>query len=1020
MLLLFWSICCLVLFLLFTSNFLNKSASALGNETDHSALLIFKKSITSDPFGVLDSWNSSNHFCKWDGVTCGRRHQRVTKIELEGYQLQGSISPHVGNLSFLRILYLDNNRFYANIPRELGRLFRLQAISLANNTLGGQFPISLINCSQLREIGLDGNHFIGQIPMDIHSLTKLHFFSVAKNNLTGQIPPSIWNLSSLTVLSFAYNYLEGNIPEEIGLLKNLTKMSVSQNGLSGILPLSLYNMSSLTDLYTAGNQFHGSLPNNMFTTLPNLRKFLFGANQYSGPIPTSISNASHMQLFDIGHNNFVGQIPNLGKLQNLSILAVGENNLGSNSSSTGNDWDFIKSLVNCSYLDIIFVESNNFGGPLPKIIGNLSTHLSQLAMASNLISGKIPTELGNLVNLIFLSIEDNLLIDVIPESFSKLHKMQELFLKINKLSGEIPATILGNLSQLSLLDLSYNLLVGKIPSTIGSCKALQGVDFSVNNLSGAIPTELLGLSSLSVLLNLSQNSLSGNLPPEVGLLQNIERLDVSENHLSGGIPTKIGDCSSLEYLFLEGNSLDGNIPSSLSSLKGLLQLDLSRNNLSGSIPQELQNNSVLEWFNASFNKLEGEVPLLGIFQNASRVSLTGNDGLCGGVSKLNLRLCPPKDLKKKKHHTHRKLIIIIFSIAFLLLLSFVLTFFIYKIMRKRQRKASTDSTIEQLPKVSYQELHHATDGFSIQNLIGTGGVGFVYKGRLNSEERVVAIKVLNLQKKGAHKSFIAECNAFRNIRHRNLVKIITCCSSVDHKGNDFKAIVYEYMTNGSLEEWLHQNAEQQKTLKLEERLEIVFGIASALHYLHYECEKPIVHCDLKPSNVLLDDDMVAHVSDFGLAKLVSTIDGNSNNQTSSMGIKGTIGYTPPEYGMDSQLSTEGDMYSFGILLLEMLTGRRPTDDIFKEGHNLHNYVKIAFPNNILEIVDATLLSMENENLAVTTTVASDLHPNVERCLSSLFKIGLSCSVESPRERVNIKDVITELNIISKTLADPRD
>jgi serine/threonine protein kinase len=169
----------------------------------------------------------------------------------------------------------------------------------------------------------------------------------------------------------------------------------------------------------------------------------------------------------------------------------------------------------------------------------------------------------------------------------------------------------------------------------------------------------------------------------------------------------------------------------------------------------------------------------------------------------------------------------------------------------------------------------------------------VYKGRLNSEERVVAIKVLNLKKKGAHKSFIAECNAFRNIRHRNLVKIITCCSSVDHKGNDFKAIVYEYMTNGSLEEWLHQNAEQQKTLKLEERLEIVFGIAFALHYLHYECEKPIVHCDLKPSNVLLDDDMVAHVSDFGLARLVSTIDGNSNNQVSSMGIKGTIGYTPP-------------------------------------------------------------------------------------------------------------------------------
>ncbi|RHN81156.1 putative protein kinase RLK-Pelle-LRR-XII-1 family [Medicago truncatula] len=981
---LFWSICCIVLFLLFTSNFLNKSASALENNTDYSALLKFKESISSDPFGVLTSWNSSTHFCMWHGVTCGHRHQRVIKIKLVGYKLQGSISPHVGNLSFLRILYLDDNSFQANVPRELGRLFRLQAISLANNTLEGQFPISLTNCSQLRKINLYENHLIGQIPMEIHSLAKLEFFKVARNNLTGRIPPSIWNLSSLTILSFSANYLEGNIPEEVGLLKNLTKMSASRNKLSGKLPLSLYNISSLAYLHIGGNQFNGSLPTNMFTTLPNLRHFWVGSNRFSGLIPTSINNASRIQMFDIGLNNFEGQIPNLGKLQDLSVLAVAENNLGSNSSSSGDDWEFIKSLVNCSQLYIVIVESNNFGGALPKIIGNLSTHLSTLAMAGNQISGKIPTELGNLVNLIFLSLANNLLTDVIPESFAKFQNLQVLSLHINRLSGEIPATFLVNLSHLSQLDLANNLFIGKIPSTIGNCKQLQIVDFSMNNLSGTIPTQLLSLSYLSLLLNLSHNSLSGNLPPEVGKLQTIGTLDISENHLSGGIPENIGDCLSLEYLFLEGNSFDGIIPSSLALLKGLLQLDLSRNNLSGSIPQELQKNSVLELFNASFNKLEGEVPMLGVFQNASRVSLTGNNRLCGGVAKLNLQLCPPKNVKKRKHHIRRKLIII-FSIAFLLLVSFVATIIIYQIMRKRQRKASTDSTIEQLPKVSYQELHHATDGFSVQNLIGTGGTGFVYKGRLNSEERVVAVKVLNLQKKGAHKSFLAECNAFRNIRHRNLVKIITCCSSVDHKGDDFKAIVYEYMTNGSLEEWLHQNAEHQRTLKFEKRLEIVNGIASALHYLHNECEKPIVHCDLKPSNVLLDDDMVAHVSDFGLARLVSTIDGKSNNQTSSMGIKGTIGYTPPEYGMDTQLSTEGDMYSFGILLLEMMTGRRPTDEMFKDGYNLHNYVKIAFPNNILEIVDATLFSEENDLLAVTTEVASDLNRNVERFLSSLFK-----------------------------------
>ena len=302
----------------------------------------------------------------------------------------------------------------------------------------------------------------------------------------------------------------------------------------------------------------------------------------------------------------------------------------------------------------------------------------------------------------------------------------------------------------------------------------------------------------------------------------------------------------------------------------------------------------LEYFNASFNMLEGEVPTNGVFKNVSAFFLSNNGKLCGGISELKLPPCPLKDTAKRKHHNRKMMkVLIICSVAFFLLFSCILAIYL---IRKRPRNASIDSTIVQLPMVSYQNLHHATDGFSSQNLIGTGSIGSVYKGCLQSEENVVAIKVLNLQKKGAHKSFIAECNAFRNIRHRNLVKIVTCCSSMDYNRNDFKALIFEYMSNGSLEEWLHpmkQIEDQSRKLNLKERLEIVVGVASALHYVHYECEQHIIHCDLKPSNVLLDDDMVAHVCDFGLARLVSTINDNSQNQINTTRIKGTICYAPP-------------------------------------------------------------------------------------------------------------------------------
>ena len=387
--------------------------------------------------------------------------------------------------------------------------------------------------------------------------------------------------------------------------------------------------------------------------------------------------------------------------------------------------------------------------------------------------------------------------------------------------------------------------------------------------------------------------MSGSLPREVGMLTNIEKLDVSENHLSGDIPRGIGECTSLEYIHLQRNSFNGTIPSSLTSLKGLRYLDLSRNQLSGSIPDGMQNISVLEYFNVSFNMLEGEVPTNGVFRNATQIEVIGNKKLCGGISHLHLPPCPIKGRKHAKQHKFKLIAVIVSVVSFILILSFIITIYM---MRKRSQKRSFDSpTIDQLAKVSYQELHIGTDGFSERNMIGSGSFGSVYKGNIVSEDNVVAVKVLNLQKKGAHKSFIVECNTLKNIRHRNLVRVLTCCSSTNYNGQEFKALVFEYMKNGSLEQWLHPetlNTYPPTTLNLGQRLNIIVDVASALHYLHRECEQLILHCDLKPSNVLLDDDMVAHVSDFGIARLVSTICGTSHKNTSTIGIKGTVGYAP--------------------------------------------------------------------------------------------------------------------------------
>ena len=222
------------------------------------------------------------------------------------------------------------------------------------------------------------------------------------------------------------------------------------------------------------------------------------------------------------------------------------------------------------------------------------------------------------------------------------------------------------------------------------------------------------------------------------------------------------------------------------------------------------------------------------------------------------------------------------------------------IWHKRKKTITPSTTFMQgHPLVSYSQLLKATDGFSTVNLLGSGTFGSVYKGELGhvgESTNLVAVKVLKLQTPGAVKSFVAECEALRNLRHRNLVKIVTAYLSIDYSGNDFKAIVYDFMPNGSLESWLHPDTNgqmEQQFLNLLERVSILLDVAFALDYLHCHGPAPVIHCDLKSSYVLLDADMVAHVGDFGLAKILYENSTVFHQSMSSVGVRGTIGYAAP-------------------------------------------------------------------------------------------------------------------------------
>nr|XP_017223247.1 PREDICTED: probable LRR receptor-like serine/threonine-protein kinase At3g47570 isoform X2 [Daucus carota subsp. sativus] len=742
----------------------------------------------------------------------------------------------------------------------------------------------------------------------------------------------------------------------------------------------------------------GSIPSDFGFALPNLQKIQLSNNKFTGNIPISLSNASRLQVIDLQFNNFSGPVSiDFGRLLHLQNLVLESNNLGLGGQS---DLSFLNSLINCSSLKILKLGGNNFRGSLPHSVANLSNELTMISLADNRISGSIPLEIGKFINLIFLSLEGNRFTGIIPPEIAKLRKLQRVLLSNNRLSGNIPASI-GNLSMLDEVHLENNELNGTIPPSFGHCPMLVLLELSQNNLSGSIPSKLFDISPFSLKLNLSQNHLVGSLPAGVGALKTLVELDISENQLSGLIPTQLADCIALNSLNMQGNFIQGNISQSMKKLRGLQYLDLSRNKLSGKIPDFLETLS-LKYLNLSRNNLEGEVLKKGVFANASAFSIVGNKGLCGGIPELQLPRCSSHGSHKHKM-SWVQVLIVISSIP-------VLAIGYYIWLRRRKEKPPSflgSKTYTSPIKLSYKLLHEATEEFSPNNLVSEGNSGLVYKGKISSppdNETFIAVKVFKPQ---ASNQFITECEALRNIRHRNIIKIKSTCTGFTDINKKFTAIVYDFMEHKSLDRWKHLTSTSShnehcmpQILNLGTRINIAIDVANALDYIHNQVDNPLIHCNLKLSNILLDTDMSAHVSNFGMAKFLTDL--GSTSQSNFDGFAGTLEYAPPEYYQGSMVSTKGDVYSYGIILLEMLTGKKITDPMFHGSFTLQNFVSNALSERVYDIIDLFILHELNR---YDPARAKD-------CLKMLLDIGVRCAQEFPQFRPDIRDVLSVLETIN--------
>jgi Leucine-rich repeat (LRR) protein len=795
------------------------------------------------PCAVLDDWS---------------KLPAIEQIYMEINNFSGSLPPSIGNATTLQHLSLGQSAyagdpnagqkggFGGQIPKELGKLVNLIELDLGGNNFTGGIPPELVNMSSLQDLDVGQINLKGEIPPWLENMTSLRSLILRGNELTGTIPPSLCKLVNLTRIDLSSNTLTGPIPDSWTSLINLEDMTLTYNGLSGQIPTNLSRtLTSLQRLLLYNNNLSGPIPQDLGRYMPNLTHIDLTSNFFNGTLPDGMCEGGNLQILDFNNNSLGGAIPlSLASCPSMFRVRFDDNQFTSIPDGFGRN----------TLLSIFLAMRNQLTGQLPRGLG-VNSQLADLDLSENMFT-------GNISILEFSQLAQNL---------------SSLNLGNNNFTGEIPAAM-GVCNLLFLVDLSYNSLTGAVPPALGNLSNLQELYLQGNKLTVLDPNIYSGFATTLSSLNLAENPWNVPIPTEIGSLRILQALNLSYGGYTGPIPSVLGQLGQLEVLDLSHNNLSGEVPVELGALMtSLTSVNVSFNGLTGSLPPE--------WVK---------------FLTANPASFSGNPGLCLHYDANN----ECSDMGRPSiHGAGAKLKLSVRVIAGMVLgatalVLLVCVAFHFRRCRPVQEETAEEKEISEMNltneqwSLPFEEIMSATENLSDEHIIGRGAHGVVYKVKCVSDARpyIAVKKIVFTDTKTAvpHKTFWAEVKSAGKARHRNLVRLLGFI-----KRDEVGLLLYEYVPKGNLHSALHStNGGSDLHLTWEARLRIAKGVACGLAYLHHDYDAPIVHRDIKSSNVLLDDELEAHISDFGLAKVLG-MQQESKRWLSSQIVLGTYGYIAP-------------------------------------------------------------------------------------------------------------------------------
>ncbi|KAJ4972144.1 hypothetical protein NE237_005243 [Protea cynaroides] len=862
-----------------------------------SALRAIKKSL-KDPMNNLKNWRQGDPCTSnWTGVLCFNTTENdgylhVQELQLLNMNLSGTLSPELGQLSYMEILDFMWNKISGSIPKEIGNITSLELLLLNGNQLTGPLPEELGYLPELNRIQIDQNQISGSLPKSFAFLNKTKHFHMNNNSISGQIPPEISRLPSLVHLLLDNNNLSGYLPPELSELPNLLILQLDNNNFNRTtIPASYGNMTKLLKLSLRNCSLQGPIPD--LSSIPNLGYLDLSFNNLQGSIPPN-RLSDNITTIDMSDNNLYGPIPeNFSGLYYLQKLLLENNSLNGSVSST--IWENVTSR----HTETLTLDFRN----------NLLTN----------ISGSL-----NLPPNVTISLQGN---------------------PVCKASNQINSVFCGSLKGGS--DTYTNSTNTTTNCTIQSCPESEGYEYVP-----ASPVPCSCAAPLWVGYRLKSPGFSDFRPYE----------NLFEEYLTSGLNLALYQLVINSFIWEEGPRL-----------KMYLKL--------------FPNNSYI------FNTSELE-RIIGMFTGWS----IPDSDIFGPYELINITLVGPYKneivvTSSSGLSTASLAGIVLGAIACAVILSAIIFVIITRSHMRKQQAFSRKRQSSRIPiKIdgvkgfNFEEMALATNNFSTQ--IGQGGYGKVYKGIL-ADGTVVAIKRAQEGSLQGDKEFLTEIELLSRLHHRNLVSLLGYCDEESEQ-----MLVYEFMENGTVRD--HISAKSEKPLSFTMRLRVALGSAKGILYLHTEVTPPVFHRDIKSSNILLDSKFTAKVADFGLSKLapVPDIEGTLPGHVSTV-VKGTPGYLDPEYFLTHKLTDKSDVYSLGVVYLELLTGMQP----ISHGKNIVREVNMAYQSGIIfSVMDERMGSYPSE------------------CAEKFAKLALKCCQDETDARPSMAEVVREIeNIIPMML-----